>query len=41
MVGVFAGFVTSSKPVIKSIGFALAVGIFVDAEALAGPARRG
>ena len=31
MVGVFAGFVTSSKAVIKSIGFALAVGIFVDA----------
>ncbi|MFL6135972.1 MAG: MMPL family transporter [Nocardioidaceae bacterium] len=31
MVGVFAGFVTSSEAVIKSIGFALAVGIFVDA----------
>jgi RND superfamily putative drug exporter len=31
MVGVFAGFVTANEPVIKSIGFALAVGVFVDA----------
>ncbi|HEY5249752.1 MAG TPA: MMPL family transporter, partial [Dermatophilaceae bacterium] len=31
MVGVFAGFVTGNDPVIKSIGFALAIGVFVDA----------
>ncbi|MEO7754414.1 MAG: MMPL family transporter, partial [Terracoccus sp.] len=31
MVGVFSGFVTADEPVIKSIGFALAVGVFVDA----------
>jgi RND superfamily putative drug exporter len=31
MVAVFAGFVTSGEAVIKSIGFALAIGIFVDA----------
>jgi RND superfamily putative drug exporter len=31
MVGVFGGFVTANEAVIKSIGFALAVGIFADA----------
>ena len=31
MVGVFAGFITASEPVVKSIGFALAVGVFADA----------
>ncbi|MDR6505790.1 MMPL family transporter [Arthrobacter oryzae] len=31
MVGVFAGFITATEPVVKSIGFALAVGVFADA----------
>lgn len=31
MVGVFAGFITAPEPVVKSIGFALAVGVFADA----------
>ena len=31
MVGVFAGFITATEPVIKSIGFALAIGVFADA----------
>ena len=31
MVGVFAGFITANEPVIKSIGFALAIGVFADA----------
>jgi RND superfamily putative drug exporter len=31
MVGVFGGFVTANEAVIKSIGFALAVGVFADA----------
>src|SRR5207237_814135 len=31
MIGVFAGFVTSSESIIKSIGFGLAVGVALDA----------
>ncbi len=31
MVAVFAGFSTTNEPVVKSIGFALAVGVFADA----------
>src|SRR6185312_17348170 len=31
MMGVFGGFALAPDPVIKSIGFALAVGVFVDA----------
>ncbi|GII82155.1 membrane protein [Sphaerisporangium siamense] len=31
MISVFAGFVFTSDPIIKSIGFALAVGVFIDA----------
>ncbi|WP_457965367.1 MMPL family transporter [Arthrobacter sp. D1-29] len=31
MVGVFAGFITATEPVVKSIGFALAIGVFADA----------
>ncbi|GAA1079242.1 hypothetical protein GCM10009665_80150 [Kitasatospora nipponensis] len=31
MVAVFGGFMLALDPVIKSIGFALAVGVFIDA----------